>query len=60
LKVGGKFTGQSSYGDDYKNKSSGGRQDKVTFPDNHIMPQGKFEDVSTYTGNYLNNPAQRS
>ena len=25
-----------------------------------MFPEGRFEDVSTYTGNYLNNPAQKT
>jgi hypothetical protein len=58
LKVGGKFEGQSNYIQSYANQGSTERREKATFPENKIMPEGKFETVSTYTGNYLNMPHQ--
>ncbi len=60
LKVGGKFEGQSNYNENYFNKGVGVKSQKVTFPDNKILPEGRFQELSTYSGNYLSNPVQHN
>ena len=54
MKVGdGKFEGSTSYTNDYLNKGSPVRAERVPLPRNQIMPEGKFDSSSTYTGDYI-------
>ena len=52
LQLGGQFTGESNYVENYYKKGVPIKQEKVTFPNNQIMPKGQFEGGSTYNGNY--------
>ncbi|CAM6005971.1 unnamed protein product [Sphagnum balticum] len=60
LKIGGKFEGLSSYAQEYANKGPQRRPDKAVIASNQIMPVGQFSDISTYSGTYVGNAAQRS
>jgi hypothetical protein len=60
LKVGGEFYGSSNYTATYDDKGLVGRQAKAVAPRNKIFSDGKFEDYTTYTGNYIQNPIQKS
>ena len=60
LKVGGDpFTGVSSYGNDYLNKGSAQKAERVPLPKNQVLPGGKFEGDSNYHENFLNSKSQR-
>jgi hypothetical protein len=51
--VGGQFYGESSYANNYYDKGLGGRQEKFKLPSNKVLPEGKFEDGTTYGNNYV-------
>jgi hypothetical protein len=55
LKVGGQvFEGNSSYVNDFAGKNGGRASEKFKPKENDIMPKGRFEGQSLYTGDYVN------
>lgn len=60
LKVGGQFYGSSNYASTFDDKGLLGRQEKAVMPQNKIFSEGKFEDFTTYGGNYVRNPVQKN
>jgi hypothetical protein len=60
LKVGGQFYGESNYSENYVNKGSLGKTEKYLPLQNQILPEGRFEENSTYASNYLRNYVERT
>lgn len=51
---------QSSYSGDYQNNAnSRARPDKITYPQNEVLPKGKFEGNSSYLQDYVQSQGER-
>jgi hypothetical protein len=50
----------TSYTDDYLNKGSPIRAERAPLANNKFMPEGRFEDGTTYTGAYIPGISERN
>ena len=42
------------------NKGVAEKPERMSHPDHKILPEGKFVNSSSYTGDYINNPVQHT